>query len=119
MVSNMVMNLLFFIGGLGRVGLALAARLAAFRDAGLLLRGLMVDGVFKFQPGWGEFLLQVVLANALMVYFLMNFAGDWQAWLSWTMADKIVRLGILVIGAVFIYAAVLFASCLRWRHIYR
>jgi putative peptidoglycan lipid II flippase len=119
MVSNMVMNLLFFIGGLGHVGLALATSLAAFLNAGLLLRGLMVDGVFKFQPGWGGFLLQVVLANALMVYFLMNFAGDWQAWLSWTMADKIVRLGILVIGAVSIYAAVLFAAGLRWRHIYR
>ena len=119
MVSNMVMNLLFFIGGLGHVGLALATSLAAFLNAGLLLRGLMVDGVFKFQPGWGRFLLQVVLANALMVYFLMNFSGDWQAWLSWTMADKIVRLGILVIGAVFIYAAVLFAAGLRWRHIYR
>ena len=119
MASNMAMNLLFFIGGLGHVGLALATSLAAFLNAGLLLRGLMFDGVFKFQPGWGRFLLQVVLANALMVYFLMNFSGDWQAWLSWTMAEKIVRLGILVIGAVFIYAAVLFAAGLRWRHIYR
>jgi len=35
------------------------------------------------------------------------------------MTDKIVRLGILVIGAVFVYAAVLFAAGLRWRHIYR
>jgi hypothetical protein len=60
-----------------------------------------------------------VLANALMVFFLMSFAGDWQDWLSWTMTDKIFRLGILVVGAVLIYAAVLFAAGLRWRHIYR
>jgi hypothetical protein len=49
----------------------------------------------------------------------MSFAGDWQDWLSWTMTDKIFRLGILVVGAVFIYPAVLFAAGLRWRHIYR
>jgi putative peptidoglycan lipid II flippase len=119
MVSNMVMNLVFFIGGLAHVGLALATSLAAFLNAGLLLRGLTVDGVFKFQPGWGIFLLRVVLANALMVFFLVSFAGDWQDWLSWTMTDKIARLGILVVGAVFIYAAVLFAAGIRWRHIYR
>jgi putative peptidoglycan lipid II flippase len=84
-----------------------------------LLRGLTVDGVFKFQPGWGAFLLRVVLANALMVYFLMSLSGDWQDWLSWTMTDKIVQLGILVAGGLFIYAATLFVAGLRWRHIYR
>ena len=119
MASNMLMNLVFFIGGLAHVGLALATSLAAFLNAGLLLRGLTVDGVFKFQPGWGIFLLRVVLANALMVFFLVSFAGDWQDWLSRTMTDKIARLGILVVGAVFIYAAVLFAAGIRWRHIYR
>jgi putative peptidoglycan lipid II flippase len=119
MVSNMAMNLVFFIGGLAHVGLALATSLAAFLNAGLLLRGLTVDGVFKFQPGWGIFLFRIVLANALMVFFLISFAGDWQDWLSWTMTDKIFRLGILVVGAVFIYPTVLFAAGLRWRHIYR
>ena len=119
MVSNMALNLVFFLGGLAHVGLALATSLAAFLNAGLLLRGLTVDGVFKFQPGWGIFLLRVLLANALMVYFLMRFSGDWQDWLSWEMTGKIVQLSILVIGGVFIYVAVLFAAGLRWRHIYR
>jgi len=84
-----------------------------------LMAGLYRDGVFRFQAGWLVFLLRILLANAAMVVFLMNFSGDWQEWLSWGIADKIVRLAILVIGGIFIYVALLFAAGLRWRHIYR
>ncbi len=119
MVSNMAMNLIFYLGGLAHVGLALATSLAAFLNAGLLLRGLMNEGVFRFQAGWGVFLARVAVANALLVTFLVHFSGDWQQWLGWTMTDKIVQLVFLVFGGVFIYAVMLFASGLRWRHIYR
>lgn len=119
MVSNMFMNLAFFLGGLAHVGLALATSLAAFLNAGLLLRGLTRDGVFRFQSGWSVFLLRIILANALMVYFLLSFAGEWQDWLLWNMTDKLVQLAILVLGGVSVYIAILFASGLRWRHIYR
>ncbi len=119
MASNMVMNLVFFLGGMAHVGLALATSLAAFLNAGLLLRGLQADGVFKFQPGWGVFLLRALLANGLMVYFLLSFSGDWQDWLVWSITDKVVQLAILVFGGVSIYGAILYAAGLRWRHIYR
>ncbi len=119
MVSNMVMNLGFFLMGLAHVGLALATSLAAFLNAGLLMAGLYRDGVFRFQAGWLVFLLRILLANAAMVVFLMTFSGDWQEWLSWGMADKIVRLATLVFGGIFVYVALLFAAGLRWRHIYR
>tara|TARA_R110002073_G_scaffold192026_1_gene350797 strand:- start:180 stop:1754 length:1575 start_codon:yes stop_codon:yes gene_type:complete len=119
MASNMIMNLVFFMGGMAHVGLALATSLAAFINAGLLLRGLQADGVFKFQPGWGVFLLRALLANGLMVYFLMSFSGDWQDWLIWSIADKVMQLAVLVLGGVFIYVAILYATGLRWRHIYR
>ena len=119
MASNMVMNLVFFLGGMAHVGLALATSLAAFLNAGLLLRGLQAEGVFRFQPGWGVFLLRALLANGLMVYFLLSFSGDWQDWLVWSITDKVVQLAMLVLGGVFIYVAVLYAAGLRWRHIYR
>jgi len=119
MVSNMIMNLVFFLAGLAHVGLALATSLAAFLNAGLLLRGLKAEGVFKFQPGWGVFLLRVLAANILMVYFLLTLSGDWQDWLAWGTADKVMQLSILVVGGVSVYAGVLFATGLRWRHIYR
>lgn len=119
MLSNMLMNLCFYLAGFAHVGLALATSLAAFLNAGLLLRGLMTDGVFKFQSAWAVFLFRTVLANVLMVYFLVSFAGDWQDWVSWTISDKLIQLTILVCGGVIIYGAVLFAAGLRWRHIYR
>jgi putative peptidoglycan lipid II flippase len=119
MVCNMVLNLVFFLAGLAHVGLALATSLAAFLNAGLLLRGLQADGVFRFQPGWLKFLLRVLVANLMMVLFLVSLSGDWQWWLDWSMTHKIMRLSILVLGGIFIYAAVIFAAGLRWRDIYR
>jgi len=119
MASNMVMNLVFFLAGLAHVGLALATSLAAYLNAGLLLRGLQREGVFTFQAGWGIFLLRVLMANGLMVYFLHSYSGDWQTWLDWTALQQIARLAILVLGGMALYTAVLFGAGLRWRHIYR
>lgn len=119
MVSNMVMNLVFFLYGLAHIGLALATSLAAFINAGLLLRGLHADGVFKFQSGWGIFLLRIVLANIAMVYFLFSFAGAWEDWLAWSVAEKVMQISLLVFGGIAIYVVILFATGLRWRHIYR
>jgi len=119
MTANMIMNILFYLNGLAHVGLALATSLAAFLNAGLLMRGLRKEQVFHFQPGWGIFALRIVLANAAMAYFLISFAGAWQDWLEWTVWDQVGRLTLLVVGGILIYSAVLFLFGLRWRHIYR
>jgi putative peptidoglycan lipid II flippase len=116
---NMLLNLIFYLNGMAHVGLALATSLAAFLNAGLLLRGLHAEGVFKFQPGWFVFLLRLLMANAAMAFFLIRFAADWQLWSGFSMTDKISQLGILVVCGILIYAAVLFAAGLRWKHIYR
>lgn len=119
MVTNMVLNLVFYLSGMAHVGLALATSLAAFLNAGLLLRGLYSAGVFRFHPGWPLLLLRLLLANALMAFFLISFAGDWQLWSDWSMFTKVSQLAMLVIGGIAIYAGVLFAAGLRWKHIYR
>lgn len=119
MLSNMVMNLVFYLYGLAHVGLALATSLAAFLNAGLLLRGLKADGVFTFQAGWLIFLLRVLLANLALAFFLISFSGDWQSWLEWSMTAKVMQIGILVVGGIVLYGSILFATGLRWRHIYR
>ena len=119
MTSNMVMNIIFYLNGLAHVGLALATSLAAFLNAGLLLRGLFSDKVFYLQPGWAFFLLRIVLANAAMVIFLIYFAGEWQDWLEWTISAQVLRLAVLVVGGMGVYGLVLFTFGLRWRHIYR
>ncbi len=119
MLSNMLMNLIFYLSGLAHVGLALATSLAAFLNAGLLLRGLRADGVFRFQAGWLLFVVRVLLANCVMAIFLVSLAGDWQAWLDWNMTKKIVQLGMLVFGGMLLYGLVLFLSGVRWRQLYR
>jgi putative peptidoglycan lipid II flippase len=119
MCTNMVLNIVFYLNGLAHFGLALATSLAAFLNAGLLLMGLRKDGVFTFQPGWWVFLARVLVANALMAYFLLSLAGDWQLWSDWDTMTKILRLSMLVIGGVILYTGALFGSGLRWKHIYR
>ena len=53
MLSNIVLNLALVVP-LAHAGLALATTLSACLNAGLLLRGLVVRGVFRPRPGWGE-----------------------------------------------------------------
>ena len=119
MSANMVLNVLFYLNGLAHVGLALATSLAAFLNAGLLFSGLRRDGVFSFQPGWRLFLLRILLANALMAYFLISLAGDWRTWLELELSARIFRLLILVTGGIILYGGALFGTGLRWKHIYR
>ena len=119
MIVNMVMNIVFYLYGLAHVGLALATSLAAFVNAGLLLRALQKERVFYFRPGWTVYIFRIILANVAMALFLLHFVGEWQDWLAWTIGDQILRLAILVLGGITIYGMVLLVFGLRWRHIYR
>lgn len=119
MVANMVMNLLFYLVGLAHVGLALATSLAAFLNAGLLLRGLFAAGVFKLQTGWFVFAGRIALANALMAVFLILMSDEWELWLSWTTVEQIRSLMFVVLGGIFVYGAALIGAGLRWKDVYR
>jgi len=119
MAANMTMNIIFYLSGLAHVGLALATSLAAFLNAGLLLRGLRAEKVFFFQTGWLAFLVRIALANFVMAFFLINFSGAWEDWLLWTTFQQVQRLALLVLGGLSIYGLVLFILGLRWRDIYR
>lgn len=117
--ANMIMNLVFYLAGLAHIGLALATSLAAFLNAGLLLRALSIEGVFKFQPGWLVFIGRIVLANCLMAAFLVLMSDNWQAWLEWSVIDRITQLSLLVVGGITLYLAALVAAGMRWRDVYR
>ncbi|MFT6401734.1 MAG: putative peptidoglycan lipid II flippase [Pseudohongiellaceae bacterium] len=119
MVANMIMNLLFYMAGFAHVGLALATSLAAFLNAGLLLRGLRADGVFTFQAGWLVFSMRLILANALMAAYLVMVSSEWQAWLDWSTVERISQLTVLVLGGIVTYIVVLIVAGMRWRDIYR
>ncbi len=119
MCTNMVLNILFFFNGFAHIGLAMATSLAAFVNAGLLWFGLYKDKVFRFRPGWMRFLFQIVLANGVMILFLLQFAGASGLWYSLSVGSKVTRLCLLVLGAIAVYSVLLWLAGLRWRHIYR
>ncbi|MEM8659448.1 MAG: murein biosynthesis integral membrane protein MurJ [Pseudomonadota bacterium] len=88
MVSNMALNVLFvlpllYIWNVGHMGLALATSVAAFLNAGLLLRGLLRDGVYRFHPGWRGYTLRLLSATIAMLAVLMWLNPDSSDWLFW------------------------------------
>ena len=117
MVANMVLNMVFvFVFDMAHTGLALATSVAAILNAGLLMRGLLVQGVFKFQPGWGVFLTRLLVANGVMCAFLYLVAGDWVRWLEWSTLKKITEMSILCFGGFILYGFALFVSGMRLQH---
>ncbi len=117
MVANMGMNLLFvFVFDFAHTGLALATSFAAMLNAGLLMRGLIAQGVFQFQPGWGLFLTRLLVANVLMCTFLYLVAGEWERWLEWSIWKQVLEMSILCIGGFLLYGVGLFVTGMRLQH---
>ena len=114
MSANMVLNLLFYLGGWAHIGLALATSLAGYLNAGGLLLMLKRADVFRFHPGWPRFLFQILLANVSMLVFVFYCSGSWSEWLEWSVLEQVVRLIFLVFAGIVIYLAVLFATGMRW-----
>lgn len=114
MVVNMALNLLL-IGPLDHVGLALATTLSAFLNAGLLLHGLIKEGVFSWQSGWLKWLLRLAAANAAMIGFLLLLADNPEQWLAFDLWQRISQMVMLVAGGGVIYLLVLLLLGMRLR----
>ncbi len=101
-------------------GLALSISLGAVLNASWLLVGLRRRGAYQPQPGWWRFVLQVLLACAVLALWLWWL----QAHVPWTAPDLSrwqragwVLLGVLVSAAV--YFGILLASGLKLRQFVR
>ena len=116
MVANMVFNLVLILP-LAHAGLALATALSAFLNAGLLLRGLLRQGVFNFAPGWGRWIVQLVSANVVLGAMLVYFSPAASEWLASSMWQRVQWMALLVAAGVLAYAIVLFLLGLRPRHL--
>jgi putative peptidoglycan lipid II flippase len=111
MAANMLLNLLLVLPlmhywSAGHLGLALATSIAACLNAGLLLRGLLREGVFRFQPGWPGYLTRLLLATAGMAAFILLLNPDDAAWLSWGWQRRAWEMAGLCLGGVAAYFAV-------------
>lgn len=119
LVVTQLLNTLL-VPWLGHAGLALAIGLGALINAGFLLAGLLRRGVYRPQPGWGRFALQLLPANAALAALLA-----WAAWrIDWIglqplWAQRAALIAAVLGGAALIYFALLLACGLRPRHFAR
>lgn len=97
LLANIGLNLLLIVP-LAHAGLALATGLAAFLNAGLLLRNLRAAGLYRAEPGWAGHLGKVAVAGAVMAG--VAWAASPPA-AAWDAAGAWVRVGWLagVVGA--------------------
>ncbi len=110
MVVNMVLNIalvvpLHFLFELGHVGLALATSLAAFVNAGLLLRGLLRNDVVVWQPGFFKNCARIAAATVAMAVFLLIYKGDTAVWQELEVYGRVLRtLWLCAVGAGIYFA---------------
>jgi putative peptidoglycan lipid II flippase len=101
-------------------GLSLSIGLAAMVNAALLLTGLMRRGTFKPEPGWGRFLLQVLVGSALLVGYLL-WLGQQFDWIA-LRSESFKRMALLAVtlgGAVVVYLGSIWAAGLNPRQFLR
>ncbi|UCE89375.1 MAG: murein biosynthesis integral membrane protein MurJ [Pseudomonadota bacterium] len=117
MLLNMVLNVTFVLVLLKidfpgpHAGLALATAIAAFFNAGLLLRGLRRSGVFRAQPGWLRLFLQVLGATVVMGALVMWLAGDLTRWTQAPVLERVWQLVLCVgVGGTAYFAALWLAG---------
>ena len=104
LVATQAMNLAF-IGWLQHAGLALSIGLAACLNAALLYRGLRRHDVYHPQAGWPAFSLKLLAALIVMGGALWLAGGSDAAWLAYPLAERLIRLTVLVgLGGVTYFA---------------
>ncbi len=104
LVMTQLMNLAF-IGPLKHAGLSLSIGLAACLNASLLYWQLRKKKIFTPQPGWGSFLLRLIVAVVIMAAVLLGVMHIMPEWSQGGMPVRILRLmGVVVAGVVAYFA---------------
>jgi len=98
LVATQLMNLAFIVP-LRHAGLALAIGLGACLNAGLLYRRLRRDRIYAPVPGWGAFMLKVLVALAVMGAALWFAMGPEDWWIAARTMTRVIALcGLVGVG---------------------
>jgi putative peptidoglycan lipid II flippase len=114
LAATQAMNLAF-IGWIQHAGLALSIGLASCLNAALLYRGLRQRGDYLPMPGWLGFLARIVVALIALGLALWFGMGPEGHWLQASVADRLLRLGALVLGGGLAYFSTLWLLGFRLR----
>ncbi|MBI5451186.1 MAG: murein biosynthesis integral membrane protein MurJ [Gammaproteobacteria bacterium] len=110
MVSNMVLNVLIVVPLLWldapgpHMGLALATTASSYINAALLYRRLRRDQIYQPLPGWGKWLLQLLVGSVAMtaiLWWAMPVVDVWRGW-GWGMRGGMAVLFTMLGGATFV-----------------
>lgn len=111
MLANMILNFLFvlplmYYWDMGHVGLALATSVAAWLNAGLLLRGLLREGVYHFQQGWLVYIVRLLAATLAMAGVVLYRVPVSEDWFSWAWNSRVIEMCVVCGAGVFAYLLV-------------
>jgi putative peptidoglycan lipid II flippase len=115
MATNLVLSLML-MWPLGHAGLALATIIAALLNAGLLLKILLRQGVYRPLPGWGLLLARSLMACGIMGVLLWLASGPTSGWIGLSGGEGTLRLGLLLLLGAGSYAIAGLVLGLRPRH---
>lgn len=119
MLVNMALNVAIVVPWLWldqpapHAGLALATSLSAFLNAGLLYRGLFRQGIIRPQPGWGGFVVRLLLACLAMALLLIWGRGDIVDWQQGSVLWRITQTVLWVGGGGLVYFSMLWLLGMR------
>jgi putative peptidoglycan lipid II flippase len=114
LAATQAMNLAFIVP-LQHAGLALSIGLASCLNALLLFRGLRQCKAFQAQPGWGSFMLKIMVALMTLASVLWYGAFPENAWLSSSAWERAIRLSMLVMAGLASYFGTLWLLGFRLR----
>ena len=114
LVVTQLLNLAL-VRWLGHAGLALAISLGACFNAAWLWLLIRRSGGFRAEPGWGVFLLKLVVALYLMGGVLWYGMGTEASWFEIPAATRALKLALVIAGAAAAYFASLWMMGFRPR----
>ena len=115
MVANITFNFIL-VDLLQHVGLALATSLSACLQAFILYVLLRKQNVYRPVSGWFKYVLQIVIAVAVMAFFINYFVAESEQWFVWGALERVGMLSVWVAAGMFCYTIVLLLTGLRWQH---
>ena len=104
LLVTQVLNLVF-VRWLDHTGLALSISLGACFNAAWLWFLMRRSGDFRPEPGWGAFMLKLVVALYLMGGVLWYGMGTEASWFEIPAVTRAIKLAVVIIGAAFVYFA--------------
>ncbi len=104
---------------LGHAGLALGTTLAASVNAGLLLRGLLCEGIYRPLGGWRPLLIKGLTASLVMGTTILLGVGSTADWVVMGAGERIWHLTLWMLIGACVYGVVLGATGIRPRDLLR